>query len=166
MDHYLITGGAGFIGSNLVEELLKQGEKVRVLDNFSTGRRDNLKPFINDIELIEGDIRSLSTVYRAVDGIDFVLHQAALPSVQRSVEDPITTNEVNITGTLNLLIASSITSFSIAPPPTVPDEAPSLFINILNPTFPGAEPLVLTTVAITKGWLFFSNSNIFSYKFI
>jgi len=106
MDHYLITGGAGFIGSNLVEELLKQGEKVRVLDNFSTGRRDNLKPFINDIEIIEGDIRSLSTVYRAVDGVDFVLHQAALPSVQRSVEDPITTNEVNITGTLNVLIAS------------------------------------------------------------
>lgn len=106
MDHYLITGGAGFIGSNLVEELLKQGEKVRVLDNFSTGRRDNLKSFVDDIELIEGDIRSLSTVYRAVDGIDFVLHQAALPSVQRSVEDPITTNEVNITGTLNILIAS------------------------------------------------------------
>jgi nucleoside-diphosphate-sugar epimerase len=106
MGHYLITGGAGFIGSNLVEELLKQGEKVRVLDNFSTGRRDNLKPFINDIELVEGDIRSLSTVYRAVDGVDYVLHQAALPSVQRSVEDPITTNEVNITGTLNVLIAS------------------------------------------------------------
>ncbi len=106
MDHYLVTGGAGFIGSNLVEELLQQGEKVRVLDNFSTGRRDNLKPFINDIEIIEGDIRSLSTVYRAVDGIDYVLHEAALPSVQRSVEDPITTNEVNVTGTLNMLIAS------------------------------------------------------------
>ena len=106
MEHYLITGGAGFIGSNLVEELLNQGEKVRVLDNFSTGRRENLKQFINDIEVVEGDIRSLSTVYRAVDGIDFVLHQAALPSVQRSVEDPITTNEVNITGTLNVLIAS------------------------------------------------------------
>ncbi len=106
MDHYLVTGGAGFIGSNLVEELLQQGEKVRVLDNFATGRRDNLKPFNSDIEIVEGDIRSLSTVYRAVDGIDYVLHQAALPSVQRSVEDPITTNEVNITGTLNVLIAS------------------------------------------------------------
>ncbi|UCE05298.1 MAG: SDR family oxidoreductase, partial [bacterium] len=106
MDHFLITGGAGFIGSNLVEELLKQGEQVRVLDNFSTGLRDNLKPFINDIELVEGDIRSLGTVYRAMDGIDFVLHQAALASVQRSVEDPITTNEVNISGTLNILIAS------------------------------------------------------------
>ena len=106
MEHYLITGGAGFIGSNLVEELLKRGEKVRVLDNFSTGRRENLKQFGNDIEIFEGDIRSLSTVYRAVDGVDYVLHQAALPSVQRSVEDPITTNEVNITGTLNVLIAS------------------------------------------------------------
>jgi len=106
MKHYLVTGGAGFIGSNLVEELLQQGERVRVLDNFSTGRRENLKPFINDIELIEGDIRSLSTVYRAVDGVDFVLHQAALPSVPRSVEDPITTNEVNVTGTLNVLIAA------------------------------------------------------------
>jgi len=106
MDHYLITGGAGFIGSNLVEELLNRGEKVTVLDNFSTGHRENLKPFINDLELVEGDIRSLSTVYRAVDGVDYVLHQAALPSVQRSVEDPMTTNEVNITGTLNVLIAS------------------------------------------------------------
>ena len=106
MDQYLVTGGAGFIGSNLVEELLHRGEKVRVLDNFSTGRRDNIKPFLNDIEIVEGDIRSLSTVYRAVDGVDYVLHQAALPSVQRSVEDPITTNEVNVTGTLNVLIAS------------------------------------------------------------
>ena len=103
---YLVTGGAGFIGSNIVEELLKRGEKVRVLDNFSTGRRENLKGFTNDVELIEGDIRSLSTVYRAVDGVDFVLHQAALPSVPRSIADPVTTNEVNITGTLNILIAS------------------------------------------------------------
>ncbi len=102
----MITGGAGFIGSNIVEELLKRGQSVRVLDNFSTGRRDNLREFINDIDLIEGDIRSLSTVYRAVDGVDFVLHQAALPSVPRSIADPVTTNEVNITGTLNVLIAA------------------------------------------------------------
>ncbi len=103
---YLVTGGAGFIGSNIVEELLSRGESVRVLDNFSTGRRENLKEFANDIELIEGDIRSLSTVYRAVDGVDFILHQAALPSVPRSIADPVTTNEVNITGTLNVLIAA------------------------------------------------------------
>ena len=103
---YLITGGAGFIGSHIVEELLKQDQTVRVLDNFSTGRRENLKDFVNDIELIEGDIRSLSTVYRAVDDVDFILHQAALPSVPRSISDPVTTNEVNITGTLHVLIAA------------------------------------------------------------
>ncbi|MFQ5825234.1 MAG: SDR family oxidoreductase [bacterium] len=103
---YLITGGAGFIGSNIVDMLLRRGETVRVLDNFSTGRRENLQQFVNGIELIEGDIRSLSTVYRAVDDVDFVLHQAALPSVPRSIADPVTTNEVNITGTLNILIAA------------------------------------------------------------
>lgn len=106
MTTFLVTGGAGFIGSNITAELLKQNKDVRVLDNFSTGRRENLQPFIDDIELIEGDIRSLSTVYRAVDGVDYVLHQAALPSVPRSIADPVTTNEVNITGTLNVLIAA------------------------------------------------------------
>ncbi len=103
---YLITGGAGFIGSNIVSELLNAGHEVRVLDNFSTGRRENIQDFDNDIELIEGDIRSLSTVYRAVDEVDYIIHQAALPSVPRSIADPITTNEVNITGTLNILIAA------------------------------------------------------------
>ena len=103
---YLVTGGAGFIGSNLVEELLKRGEKVRVLDNFSTGKRENLKEFEKDIELIEGDIRSYHIVKQAVKGIDIVLHQAALPSVPRSIHDPITTNEVNVGGTLNMLDAS------------------------------------------------------------
>ena len=106
MNSYLVTGGAGFIGSNIVEALLQRGDRVRVLDNFATGRRENLQEFVDDIELIEGDIRSLSTVFRAVDGVDFVLHQAALPSVPRSVADPITSNEVNITGTLNLLMAA------------------------------------------------------------
>ena len=104
--NYLVTGGAGFVGSNIVGELLKRNESVRVLDNFSTGRRENLKDFVNDVELIEGDIRSLSTVYRAVDDVDYVLHQAALPSVPRSIADPVTTNEVNITGTLNVLTAA------------------------------------------------------------
>ena len=103
---FLVTGGAGFIGSNIVNELLKQNKIVRVLDNFSTGRRENIQAFKDKIKLIEGDIRSLSTVYRAVDGVDYVLHQAALPSVPRSVADPVTTNEVNITGTLNVLIAA------------------------------------------------------------
>jgi nucleoside-diphosphate-sugar epimerase len=103
---YLVTGGGGFIGSNIVEELLKSGEDVRVLDNFSTGKRENLKAFEKDIELVEGDIRSYHIVQYAVKGVDIILHQAALPSVPRSIKDPITTNEVNIGGTLNLLDAS------------------------------------------------------------
>ncbi len=106
MARYLITGGAGFIGSNIVEELLRRGEFVRVLDNFSTGRRSNLDKFTNDIDLIEGDIRSYHVVQKACQGIDFVLHQAALPSVPRSIFDPITSNDVNVNGTLNILHAA------------------------------------------------------------
>jgi UDP-glucose 4-epimerase len=101
-----ITGGAGFIGSNLVEELLKRGHSVRVIDNFSTGRRSNIEPFLKDIDLIEGDVRSLGVLRSAFKGSDFVLHQAALPSVPRSIEDPATTHDVNATGTLNVLIAA------------------------------------------------------------
>lgn len=107
--HYLVTGGGGFIGSNIVAELLRRGEEVRVLDNFSTGRRINLAPFENQIELIEGDIRSYHIVREAAQGMDFILHQAALPSVPRSVLDPLTTNEVNVGGTLNILQAAKET---------------------------------------------------------
>lgn len=103
---YLVTGGAGFIGSNIVEELLKRDHKVRVLDNFATGRRENILPFINQVEMVEGDLRSYHIVRQAVDGMDFILHQGALPSVPRSINDPITTNEVNVTGTLNVLDAA------------------------------------------------------------
>lgn len=103
---FLVTGGAGFIGSNLVEELLKRNFIVRIIDNFSTGKKDNIKDFLNDIELIEGDIRQYSVVQKAVKGIDVILHQAALPSVPRSIKDPITTNEVNVNGTLNILQAA------------------------------------------------------------
>ncbi len=103
---FLVTGGAGFIGSNIVEELLRRGETVRVLDNFSTGKRENLVPFWERIELVEGDLRDLPTVRRAVEGVDYVLHQAALPSVPRSVDDPLENDAVNVTGTLNLLIAA------------------------------------------------------------
>lgn len=103
---YLVTGGAGFIGSNLVEELLKRGNSVRVLDNFSTGKRENLKEFENDIEVFEGDIRSYHTVNQAVKGVEVILHQAALPSVPRSINDPITSNDVNVGGTINLLDAA------------------------------------------------------------
>lgn len=103
---YLVTGGAGFIGSNIVEELVKRGDKVRVLDNFATGKRENLVPFMDKIELIEGDIRSYHIVREAMQGVDFILHQAALPSVPRSIKDPITTNEVNVTGVLHILDAA------------------------------------------------------------
>ena len=106
MSLYLVTGGAGFIGSNIIERLLKEGEGVRVLDNFSTGKRENILPFLDRIELIEGDIRSFHIVRESVEGVDFVLHQAALPSVPRSLKDPITTNEVNVVGTLNTLFAA------------------------------------------------------------
>lgn len=105
---YLVTGGAGFIGSNIVKELLKRGEFVRVLDNFSTGKRENLYEFFGrpDFELVEGDLRSFHIVRSAVKDIDYVLHQGALPSVPRSINDPITTNDVNILGTLNILEAA------------------------------------------------------------
>mgnify|MGYP003949505725 CR=1 FL=1 len=106
--NFLITGGAGFIGSNLVEYLLKyKAKKVRVLDNFSTGYKQNIFPFLekDNFELIEGDIRNLEICNRACEGIDFVFHQAALGSVPRSIEDPRTTNEVNLSGFLNMLIA-------------------------------------------------------------
>jgi len=106
MSLFLVTGGAGFIGSNIVEELLKRGEKVRILDNFSTGKRENIAPFLEKIEVVEGDIRSYHIVRAAVEGVDFILHQAALPSVPRSINDPLTSNEVNVVGTLNILNAA------------------------------------------------------------
>ena len=106
----LITGGAGFIGSNLTEYLLEQGHVLRVLDNFATGHIENLLPFFgeyrNSFELQVGDIRNLSDCQKAVDGMEYVLHEAALGSVPRSVKDPITTNEVNIGGFLNMIVAS------------------------------------------------------------
>ena len=130
MSLYLVTGGAGFIGSHIVEELLRRGQRVRVLDDFSTGKRENLDSAVGEaygrpktedgrktqvgprssvpglLEVIEGDIRNLDTVRKAMQGVDYVLHQAALPSVQRSVLDPLASNEVNVTGTLNVLVAA------------------------------------------------------------
>ena len=106
MSTYLVTGGAGFIGSHIVKELLRRGERVRVLDNFSTGRRENTAPFLAQIELLEGDLRDAEICRRAVKEVDYVLHQGAIPSVQRSVDDPFTSNDVNVNGTLNLLIAA------------------------------------------------------------
>lgn len=103
---YLVTGGAGFIGSHLVENLLAGGARVRVLDDFSTGRRENLTPFLDRIELVEGDITDFATCVAASEGIRVIFHQAALPSVPRSIEDPARSHEVNATGTLNVLLAA------------------------------------------------------------
>ncbi len=105
---YLVTGGAGFIGSNIVAELLKQDQEVVVLDNFATGRRENILPYVKNplLTLIEGDIRSFHIVRSAVKGVDYILHQGALPSVPRSINDPITSNDVNVLGMLNILEAA------------------------------------------------------------
>jgi len=103
---YLITGGAGFIGSHIVEELVAKGERVRVIDNLSTGRRENLQHLKDDIEFMEGDLRDLETTTRAVAEVDCVIHQAALPSVPQSIKDPQGNTENNLNGTLNLLMAA------------------------------------------------------------
>jgi UDP-glucose 4-epimerase len=102
----LVTGGGGFIGSNLVERLLREGHDVRVLDNFATGRRENLIELLDQIDLIEGDIQSYERVHNAVRGCEVIFHQAALPSVPRSIQDPLTSNAANVTGTLNVLLAA------------------------------------------------------------
>lgn len=103
---YLVTGAAGFIGSHIVETLIKAGHEVRGLDNLSTGHRHNIEPFLKDFEFIEADIRDAKACHAACAGVDHVIHQAALGSVPRSIEDPITSHEVNTTGTLNMLIAA------------------------------------------------------------
>jgi nucleoside-diphosphate-sugar epimerase len=101
---YLVTGGAGFIGSNIADALVARGARVRVLDDFSTGRRENVAGLAG-LEVVEGDLRDAATVARAVEGVDGVFHEAALRSVPRSVDDPLSSNEVNVTGTLVLLLA-------------------------------------------------------------
>lgn len=144
---FLVTGGAGFIGSSIVEELLKRGYEVRVLDNFSTGRRTNISKFKNDIELIEGDIRSYHIVKQATKGIEIVLHQAALPSIPRSINDPITTNEVNVIGTLNLLDAAKdarVKKFVFASSSSIYGDSPKL------PKHEGMIPNPLSPYAVSK----------------
>ncbi len=103
---YLVTGGAGFIGSNIVAELVKEGKHVRVFDDLSTGKKENLTDVMKSIEFVQGDIRDAGVLGEAMRGVDVVLHQAALPSVPRSVRDPLSSHEVNATGTLNVLIAA------------------------------------------------------------
>ncbi len=106
MSVYLVTGGAGFIGGHIVEELVKREEKVRVFDNFHTGKKENLLSVLDKIELIEGDIRNLKKVEEVMKGSDYVIHEAALRSVPKSMEDPLSYHEVNVTGILNILLAA------------------------------------------------------------
>lgn len=108
MANFLVTGGAGFIGSHLVAALVERGERVRVLDNFSTGQRQNLAPFQAKIDLIEGDLRHPEDCKRACDGIEIIFHEGAVPSVPRSVEDPVMTHQANIDGTFNILEAARL----------------------------------------------------------
>jgi len=103
---YLVTGGAGFIGSHTVEELIQRGEKVRVLDNLSTGHLENVAAVRDRVEFVEGDIRRAKTIHSAFSGVDYVVHLAAIASVQRSMEDPIETTEVDLNGTLHVLLAA------------------------------------------------------------
>jgi len=105
MAHYLVTGGAGFIGSHLCEELVRRGHRVRVADDLSSGKRTNLA-HVPDVEFLQGDVADPAFARRAVEGCEFVLHQAAIPSVPRSVKDPVTSNRANIEGTLNVLVAA------------------------------------------------------------
>ncbi|MCX8130845.1 MAG: SDR family oxidoreductase [Clostridia bacterium] len=106
MASYLVTGGAGFIGSNIVERLLKDGNKVRIVDNLVTGKFDNIREFIDIADFICGDLADYRIAEKAVDGIDYIIHQAAIPSVPRSVKDPIATNESIVTATVNLFKAA------------------------------------------------------------
>ncbi len=136
---YLVTGGAGFIGSNIVEVLVRQGERVRILDDFSSGSLSNLDTVKDQVEIIEGDLRDMQAVRRAVDGVTYISHQAALRSVPRSVDDPLSTDAVNTHGTLQLLVAareaksvrrlvyaSSSSAYGDSPAlPKVEDHAPS-----------------------------------------
>ena len=105
MAHYLVTGGAGFIGSHLAEELVRRGQRVRVADSLITGKRSNLA-HVSGVEFLHGDLADIEFAQRAADGVDFVLHQAAIPSVPRSVKDPVTSNRANVDATLNVLVAA------------------------------------------------------------
>src|SRR5687767_1554250 len=105
MASYLVTGGAGFIGSHLTEELVRRGHQVRVVDSLITGKRRNLDHILG-VEFLEGDLANMAVCERAVQGVDYVLHQAAIPSVPRSVKDPVTSNRANIDASVNLLVAA------------------------------------------------------------
>jgi nucleoside-diphosphate-sugar epimerase len=106
MSKYMVTGGAGFIGSHLVEHLLREGHEVVVVDNFATGRTENLSAFNSSIDLCQIDIRNADAITNAMQGVEYVFHQAALPSVPRSIDNPMESHDVNVTGTMNVLVAA------------------------------------------------------------
>ncbi|MBN2557801.1 MAG: SDR family oxidoreductase [Clostridia bacterium] len=146
---FLVTGGAGFIGSNLVEAILDMGCKARVLDNFSTGKAENIREFADNplFEMIEGDIRDTGTCEKACEGIDYVLHQGALGSVPRSINDPAMSTQVNINGTLNMMLAArdaGVKRFVYASSSSVYGDEPGL------PKKEGHEGKPLSPYAITK----------------
>ncbi|MGZ5496460.1 MAG: SDR family oxidoreductase [Candidatus Aminicenantales bacterium] len=129
MARYLVTGGAGFIGSHIAETLVKRGDEVRVLDDLSTGKKENLAGIAGQIEFIQGDIRDLATCRRAVEGVGTVFHEAALASVVRSVADPILNDAINVRGTLNMLVAAKdagVLSFVLASSSAVYGADPAL----------------------------------------
>lgn len=146
---FLVTGGAGFIGSNLTEAILNLGYKVRVLDNFSTGKRENIEEFLNNknFELIEGDIRDIETCRKACEGVDYVLHQAAWGSVPRSIKMPVLYEEINVKGHLNMMEAArenKIKKFVYASSSSVYGDHPIL------PKKEGVEGNILSPYALTK----------------
>jgi nucleoside-diphosphate-sugar epimerase len=143
----LVTGGAGFIGSNLVDELLARGHAVKVLDNFSSGHRHNLSAVEDDVELIEGDLRSYERVHHAVRSCEVVFHRGALPSVPRSVQDPITTSEINVGGTLNVLLTArdeGVRRLVFASSSSIYGDAPGF------PRTEGATPMPMAPYAVAK----------------
>ena len=147
MASFLVTGGAGFIGSHIVEALVQRGDRVRVLDNLLTGKAGNIAAFRGRLDFIQGDIRQLATCRRAVEGMEHVLHQAALPSVPRSVEDPLLTTAINVTGTLNMLVAArdaGVRSFVFASSSSVYGDDPGL------PKVEGREGKPLSPYAVSK----------------
>lgn len=147
MGRYLVTGGAGFIGSHLVEALIARGDEVRVLDNFATGRWENLRPFEGRFELIEGDCADPATARRAAKGMDYVLHQAAIPSVPRSIADPIGTDHTNCGGTVTMLEAAreaGVRRFVFAASSAAYGDTPTL------PKHEGMTPHPLSPYAVQK----------------
>jgi len=147
MAKYLVTGGAGFIGSHIVETLVERGDTVRVLDNLTTGKKENLEAVAGRFEFFEGDIRDPETCARAVKGMDHVLHEAALASVVRSVEDPLLANAINVTGTLNMLLAArdaGVRSFVLASSSAVYGDDPAM------PKVEGQEGRLLSPYAVSK----------------